>query len=232
LGEHLRLLKQAGFSGVSLEEAVAMPETERRARRPVALTFDDGFRDFYTNAWPLLMEAECSATMYLPTAFIGWPRKSFRGRECLTWDEVREIRRSGIRFGSHTVNHLRLYDLPWREIARETLYSKRKIESELDEEVSSIAYPYAFPQEDGVFVGHLADVLQRQGYRSCATTLIGRHKSNGKKDVFVSRLPANSSDDSALLNAKLRGHYDWMAMAQRLVRQCRRKERLCLTAGA
>ena len=49
--------------------------------------------------------------MFLPTAFINPERRRFKERECMTWDEVRECRRGGIEFGSHTVNHPKLYEL-------------------------------------------------------------------------------------------------------------------------
>jgi peptidoglycan/xylan/chitin deacetylase (PgdA/CDA1 family) len=223
--EHLRLLKESGYTGVSLEEALEMSEAERRQRQPVVITFDDGFADFYHTAWPMLTAIGFTATMFLPTGFVGSPRKSFRGRVCLTWDEVIEMRQSGIRFGSHTVNHRKLYELQWGEIEQETLCSKQELEQRLQEEVSSFSYPFAFPQEDRTFVERFSKTLRRQGYRSCATTVIGRHRSRRGKQLFIPRLPANTADDTELLKAKLNGHYDWMAAAQRWFRQLHRSHR-------
>jgi len=53
--------------------------------KPVAITFDDGFRDFYDHAVPSLKRTGFGATMFLPTGFIGDQRASFKGKECLTW---------------------------------------------------------------------------------------------------------------------------------------------------
>ena len=80
------------------------------AARAVVITFDDGFRDFYTAAFPVMQEHQFTATVFLPTAFIGEDRRSFKGAECLTWEEVRRLRRAGVQFGSHTVNHPRLVE--------------------------------------------------------------------------------------------------------------------------
>ena len=92
-----------------------------------------------------------TATMYLPTAFISDQRKSWSGRECLIWSEVRNLRGEGVRFGSHSVNHRTLYEISWTEIEKELKESKVRLEQELGETIPSFAYPFAFPQEDRGF---------------------------------------------------------------------------------
>jgi peptidoglycan/xylan/chitin deacetylase (PgdA/CDA1 family) len=204
------------------------PSTSSRPR-PVALTFDDGSRDFHNEALPVLAEFGFTATMFLPTAFIGDSRRSFAPNggsspstlsqglstdfDCLTWPEVRECRKFGIRFGSHTVSHPKLYDLPWPDIESEVRDSRSDIEAQLGEPVASFAYPYAFPQADQKFCARFRETLVASGYQSCVTTIAGR-VARGDDPFALRRLPVNGEDDPTLLLAKINGSYDWVAPAQ------------------
>jgi peptidoglycan/xylan/chitin deacetylase (PgdA/CDA1 family) len=220
--EHMQWLADLGYTGLALEEALEMVGSETKNRsRSVAITFDDGFRDFHQVAWPVLRRHGFTATMYLPTGFVSRKRKSFCEKECLTWDEVRELRREGIRFGSHTVNHPKLYELSWQNIENEMEYSKKSIEQELEEEVTSFAYPYAFPQEDHGFVQRFSSLLRKAGYQNCVTTVIGSAQA-GDNPLCLKRLPVNSCDDKALFAAKLQGAYDWLGLIQRTFRILKR----------
>jgi peptidoglycan/xylan/chitin deacetylase (PgdA/CDA1 family) len=212
--QHLRRLTEGGYRSVTMDEAASILQAgDARMDKTVVITFDDGFRDFYDLAFPALKQHGHTAVMYLPTAFIGNDRRSFKGRGCLTWQEVRELRAAGIEFGSHTVSHPKLYELSWQEIEIELAVSKERIERELDEEAASFAYPFAFPQQDERFADKFKKMLRDLGYRNCATTIIGRARAGD--DLFcLKRLPANVCDDRALLDAKLTGAYDWLALPQ------------------
>jgi peptidoglycan/xylan/chitin deacetylase (PgdA/CDA1 family) len=231
--QQMQLLKESNYTVISLTEAVDMLEApqcrDKTLARYVVLTFDDGYCDFFRHAWPILADHGYTATMFIPTAFIGNSRIRFNGREVLTWGEIRELHGSGISFGSHTMSHPRLYGLPWKEVRRELCGSRKRLEGELGAPVNSFAYPYAFPQEDTGFIAQFKRELIEQGYRTAVTTAIGLAQG-GNDPLCLRRLPVNEGDDERLLIAKLSGAYDWLHGVQYISRRIKSRISIDVTA--
>ena len=215
----MKLLQSMGYKGVNLKTwRAAFDAGQLQNAKLAVLTFDDGFRDFYTSAFPFLNQYGFSATVFLPTGFIGESSRAFKSRGCLTWSEVRELHAAGIQFGSHTVTHPKLVDLSWQAVRNELRDSKAEIERRLGSAVDSFAYPYAFPGRDARFVTYFRQELRDAGYACCATTELGCVKP-GDDPYRLKRLPVNSVDDAALFRAKLEGGYDWLAFPQSVVKK-------------
>ena len=231
--QHMQYLADHNYQVISLSHAVEMirgfsPTTKHQPlnTKAVVLTFDDGFEDFYTHAFPVLRRHGFTATVFLPTDYIGNGRPTLRGKAHLTWDRVRELSAAGITFGSHTCSHPQLHDLGPEEITRELSTSKQTIESQLNVSagqprgVDSFCYPYKFPEHDIQFVSTLSKVLRSVGYDCCLSTRIGT--THSADDLFaLRRVPINSADDQALFAAKLSGAYDCMATLQALSKKAR-----------
>lgn len=201
---------------------IDLPDLEKRfdmrdASKCAVITFDDGFRNVYTHAFPILNKYHFSATVFLPTGFINEKRSSFKGKECMTWDEVRRISSNGIVFGSHTVTHPQLKNLSEKEIEHEIKSSKEKIEDETGKTVDSFSYPFAFP-EDKEFKRKLKRLLERSSYLNGVSTIIGT-ANNSQNKYFYPRLPANSDDDVLLFEAKLQGAYNWLCKPQSIIKR-------------
>ncbi len=151
-GQHMKYLYGNGYSVVGLRDAIhALSQSgdspEINAKKHIVITFDDGFRDFYTEAFPVLRKYEFTATVYLPTDCIQNNKKSINEKKHLSWNEVKELHAYGISFGSHTVTHPKLHMIGKKEIEFEIRFSKETIEDQLGSHVDSFAYPYAFPEE-------------------------------------------------------------------------------------
>ena len=184
------------------------------------LTFDDGYRDFYAVAWPILKKHGFTATMFLPTGFVDNERKRLNGKECLTWDEVKELASQGGMFGAHTVSHVQLYGMDSRKIDYEISQSKREIEEKLHSRVQHYAYALAFPEQDMDFVRNLLNTLRQAGFTGAVSTRIGTTKQ-GDDLYLLKRIPVNSHDDIELLQAKLEGGYDWLNRIQVMKKKIR-----------
>lgn len=213
--KQMRQLHSRGYSAVSLEEALQALGTGRDDRKRVVITFDDGYHDFYENAFPVLSELQFTATVFLMTGYMGDDVSPFKGRDCLTWKEVRELHSHGISFGSHTVKHPQLKFLTSDELTEELATSKKTIEDRLGAAVRSFSYPYAFPEADGTFIRLMRETMLSCGYENGVTTILGTANSRSDR-FFLPRLPVNNWDDPRFFQAKLEGGYNWLHGAQYL----------------
>lgn len=143
----LRYLKDHGYSFVSLKTALEILRLGRGRERCVCLTFDDGYRDFYENAFPLLQRYDAPATVFLVADYVddtnhwddryGLPPVPLLGRR-----EIRDLQSEGVEFGSHGRTHRRLTSLSAREQEEEIAGSKRRLETMLQRPVRFFAYPH------------------------------------------------------------------------------------------
>jgi len=217
--EQMKSLFENGYSAIPLKELPMVMRNRKGESRSVIITFDDGYRDVLVNAMPILEKYGFRATVFLATGLMGSRSSKFDGKDFLDWEDVRGLRKRGIAFGSHTVNHLKLENLHVSEMEVEIVNSKNEIESRLGESVEAFSYPYAFPEGKEAFLEEFFEVIGRCGYRFGVTTVIGRVK-NGDNPLALKRIPVNEYDDTALFKAKLEGAYDWVHVPQYLRKKC------------
>jgi peptidoglycan/xylan/chitin deacetylase (PgdA/CDA1 family) len=212
--KHLKYLHDHNYSVVNLTDICNLFGFDRRSiSRPVVITFDDGYRDFYTQAFPILQKYNFAATVFLPTGFIDNKNLRLKQKEHLHWSEVRTLFRDGITFGSHTVTHPQLDTLKDDEIEHEIKRSKETIEDNLGQSINTFSYPFKFPEANGRFVRLLRNLLQKYAYSHGVSTRIGTTTKNDDS-YFMKRVPINSLDDLSLFEAKLEGGYDWLHKLQ------------------
>lgn len=211
--DQMRFLHERGYRTLRVGEIASALKTSRADARLVAITFDDGYQSFYTEALPVLMRYGFTATVYVVASFVGKCASEFTPRSYMCWDELREIRGERISIGSHTVTHPRLQVLSDHQREWEIRASKEWIEDELNCFVQGFSYPYGFPEHDTAFARKIGEQLRSAGYTHAVSTVIGR--AGKRSDAYIlPRLPMNAHDDLPLCAAKLNGSYDWMHAAQ------------------
>ncbi len=145
----------------------------RRAQeqdKETLITLDDGYRDNYLNAYPVLKELGLKASVFLITDYIGTDRKRERyqdvpwQRDYLNLQEVREMAMNGITFGAHTATHPHLPGLGVEEIENEIVSSRDFLQKELGIGRPAFSYPY------GEFDDRIKRIVKEAGF-SCAFTV-------------------------------------------------------------
>lgn len=135
--EHLAYLKEAGYTVVTLDDLLyALAQGRALPEKPVILTFDDGYRDNYENAFPALREAEAVGTFFIITDFVTEERPEY-----MSWPQIQEMAAAGQQFGSHSRNHPNLAGQPVDYLVWQALGSKEAIEIKLGQPPRWVAYP-------------------------------------------------------------------------------------------
>jgi peptidoglycan/xylan/chitin deacetylase (PgdA/CDA1 family) len=215
----MQMLAKGGYHALSLDDALCNSRLNASVGRPVVITFDDGYADFYDSALPVLIEFGFTAMMYIVTGFTREHRLVKDGKRFMSWTEVRELSKYGIRVGSHTVSHGALCEMSRFRMENEVRGSKEILEDKLGVPVESFAYPYAFPEHDTQFVKHIRECLQMYGYKNAVSTIVGT-ASRQTDPYLLPRLPVNTFDDEAFLRAKLEGGYEWFHTLQYAKKVC------------
>ena len=108
----MNYLKENKFNIVWVDEIVKyLKDDIDIPQRTVMLTFDDGYQDFYNNAFPVLNYLRFKSTVFLPTGYVGkeMTNSSKTSLPLLNWEQIREVHKNGlVKFGPHGVKHIHL----------------------------------------------------------------------------------------------------------------------------
>lgn len=151
---HLAWLQREGWHSLDLEQFAKAKFEENVSEfkgKPIVLTFDDGYADFHSNAFPLLKKYCFNATVFIPVGFVGsvaeWDAPFGPAAPLLSWEQINELSDAGVQFGSHGCRHLRDGAITDAEAFREAFDSKKILERHLCRSISGFCYPYGFAAE-------------------------------------------------------------------------------------
>tara|TARA_R110000787_G_scaffold61058_1_gene138461 strand:- start:735 stop:1517 length:783 start_codon:yes stop_codon:yes gene_type:complete len=149
--------------------------------RAVAITFDDGFRDFAEAAWPVLRRLNLPAMVYLPTDCIDgaerWDGAHQPPRPLMSWNEVRRLASEGVDFGNHTATHPDLSRLNAEKVTAET----ERAGTRMLAETGRLPVHFAPPYGRAPLVARR--VIARHHKTSVGTQLATAHNSSDPYDL-------------------------------------------------
>ena len=213
-------LKSAGIRVISLKQLMSVVYSEKEIPGKVlVLTFDDGLKDFYKSAWPILCRYGFSATVFVPTDFIG--EKSWWYNDygltplpMLDWQELRELSKSGIDIQSHWCSHRKLTDLALSDTQKEVRESKKILEQGLGKSVDFICCPQGDVDESVI------EAIKASGYKGAICGEDGIYKV-GDNPYMIKRQLLDyisiTDERTALLSIKccLQGTFAWYVRTKR-----------------
>jgi len=195
--------RQLGFMAahgdfIGLDEAVEMLASgEPIDGRYFCVTFDDGFKNWITNAVPILLDKKAPATFFVVTRYVGTSiardRELLKGfysaghrlMEFLDWDDCRRMVAAGFGVGSHTANHVHLAELDEAGVEAELKESKDKIETETGRPCRHFCCPFGRAGVDFI-PGRDPEIARRVGFASFLTGHRGANR-RGASPLFVRR---------------------------------------------
>ena len=146
LDAHLDYLRSAGYNTITLREVLDAEDGRGKLpRRPIVLTFDDGYVDAATEVLPRLLKRGQKATFFIVSGFCAEnanARVTQWHKQFLTWTEVKALRDAGMEIGSHSVSHRKLSPLKRDDLRAEVTQSRAALEGYLGMRIEFFAYPY------------------------------------------------------------------------------------------
>jgi peptidoglycan/xylan/chitin deacetylase (PgdA/CDA1 family) len=208
--DQMKFLYNQGYRCNSIEDLLTRNQESSRAEKTFFLTFDDGYEDFYTSAFPILTRYKFTAAVFLVTDHVGersfWKDES--GSKLLSWKQIRELQAQGITFGSHTCQHVDLSSVDRRKVKEELLTSKTKIEQELNTSIEWLAYPYG---KSNPVVQEIAKGVGYKGAFGSAT---------GKLNPFNCwRISCSIEDSEFSFRYKMTPYFQFLKRLRRWVRE-------------
>lgn len=159
----LRFLRRRGYRSVTLEDFRERRRTFGRfSGRPIMLTFDDGYADFATDAWPILKRNGFGAVVFAVTDLVGktseWDAHFGPPAPLMDWKTIRQLSEDGVEFGSHLANHQPLTQMDPASALDSMVRSRRALLECTEQTVCPLAPPF------GLYARQHCELARMAGY--------------------------------------------------------------------
>ncbi len=184
------LLKRLGYRTIRPEDVLSFVKGHKLpVRKPLLITFDDGYENNYINAYPVLKKVGFSSMIFISAGFVGKKNVVSDERERVLEDflnikEIRSMADDGFFIGSHGINHYFLDKLGEGVLIDELTASKAYLENILKSSVDFFSYPF------GSYNANVMRAVKKAGYSGAFTTTKGR-VGVGDNSYELKRIPVN-----------------------------------------
>jgi len=168
--KHLQYLKDKNYTVITFKDLDKIGWRNRfeKDRKYIILTFDDGYKDNYDLAFPILKEFNFKATIFLmgSLTYNEWDVKAGGERKfsLMSVEMIKEMQDYGIEFGAHTFNHPKINTLSNEEIEHQIVDVKKPLEEKIGKEIITFAYPY------GILNDYAKKMAKKVGYTFALAT--------------------------------------------------------------
>ena len=174
--EQLKGLKNAGYHFITYEDLVQYKEGNKKLyKKSCILTFDDGYKGVYENAYPIAQKYEIPFTMFVIT-------ENMNTTECITWEQAKEMKSSGrVKIASHSIDHPEFTSLSTEEAVQNVNESYKIIDENLGkDEIKVFTYPYGLHTEEQLQAlkeeGYIQNLTDNKINKSKNLNLYGLHR--------------------------------------------------------
>jgi peptidoglycan/xylan/chitin deacetylase (PgdA/CDA1 family) len=224
--DQMAWLSDHGYAGMSLERWWSLRRQRGVPPQTVVLTFDDGYRDNYIRALPVLLNYAYRATIFVVTDFMGktsaWRPGKLGSAPLLSVAELLELAQVGIGIGSHTTDHRPLTSCSPSEVRQTLKRSREELRVHLGQPPFSLAYPYSD------YDARTQTIVRDVGYRLACTYRPHYVGAPGSDPLALQRVGILATDTVQDFAAKVRAaprrrlSWYWRVALQRLAQWVRR----------
>lgn len=214
LEAELDFLASHSFTGITFSElADAYRSGAALPKRPVVLTFDDGYEGVAQDAWPILRRYGFPATVFITTGWISDAGEHAAGNpldRMMSWAQVRELAADGVEIGAHSHSHPELDQLDDATLSWELRHSRDLLETAIGAPVRTLAYPFGYSSR------RVRCAVAAAGYR-CAAAVRNLRASRSDDLFMLPRLTIGRATDQATFAAAMTGADDRVYRWDRLL---------------